>query len=150
MWSRFSGSTPGPRVWASPEESSVTAREAQSKDAGRLPEDPSPCLLQPGKPEMCDRKLELCVKPFMQTINITSAHNRTFLQHRLWMLNLFQLIKNYALQSAYFISPQLLKCLEKTRQFFFLSFFLFFFFSRQPRASTCKGHIFLIIFSLFD
>ena len=95
---------------------------------GRIPEDPSPWLLQPRKPEICDRKLELCVKPFTQTINITSAHNRTFLQHRLWMLNLFQLIKNCALQSAYFISPQLLKCLEKTRQFFFLSFFPFFFF----------------------
>lgn len=36
-----------------------------------------------GMRQICGGKLELCVKPFTQTINITSAHNRTFLQHRL-------------------------------------------------------------------
>lgn len=28
--------------------------------------------------EICDRTLKLHVKPFMQTINITGAHNQTF------------------------------------------------------------------------
>lgn len=42
------------------------------------PGDPHLHLLQPGELQICDRKLELCVEPFMQTINITSAQNRTF------------------------------------------------------------------------
>lgn len=68
-------------------ESEALPREGRGQGTGAglpwPPGDPSLHLLQPGQPQICDRKLELCVKPFVQTINITSAQNRTFLRHRL-------------------------------------------------------------------